>query len=225
MEVHTVSVFSSNWPYLLKLFCNRHNFFHRISASNQCSHLKIGRVRSFETFEQLINTECRNLCYKHDNLNGILKYVCMWVMEHCFHVLKEMFVCVCFVSNWTEGQFVACSCQLCPYAASVLVFFHCVLGSHLNIFWLWWQNQFSLTVVLNVLYTTEAGFIYLHVIPPVGGHPEWRRYDSVHSWWIEQELACVWLVYIHFENEILELHFFFTLVHNCIQNCGKSAVG
>jgi len=164
------------------------------------------RVRSFETFEQSITAQCRNTCYKHGKLNYIQKYVCMWVMEHCY-VLKEMFVCVCFVCDWAEGQFVACSCELSLHAASVLVFFHSVLGSRLNIFWLWWQIQFSLTVVLNLLYTTEAGFMYLHVIPSVQGHPEWGRYDSVQSWWIEQQLACLWLVYIHFEDEILELHF------------------
>jgi hypothetical protein len=122
--------------------------------------LKIGRVRSFETLEQLITTQCRNPCNKHDNVNGIQKYVCMWVMERCYLVLKEMFVCVCFLSDLTEGQFTACSCGLCLLAASVLVFFHCVLGSHINIFWLWWQIQFPLTLVLeHTVYTRSWFFI------------------------------------------------------------------
>jgi len=176
MGVHTVSVFTSNWTYLLTLFCNRHNFFHCISASNQFNSCP------FEMLEQLITSQCRNPCNKHDNLNGIQKYVCMWVMVHCLCVLKEMFMCVRFLYDWTAGQFAASSCELCLHAASVFVFFHWVLGSHLNIIWLWWQIHFPLTVVLNLLYTPEDGFVYLHVIAPVGGRPEWGRYDGVESW-------------------------------------------
>jgi hypothetical protein len=31
-------------------------------------------------------------------------FVCMWVMEHCYVVLKEMVVCVWFLCDWTNGQ-------------------------------------------------------------------------------------------------------------------------